>query len=276
MKSFLAAHPGVQVSHVTDIGLREYMEDRLDVRVIGSDGLLMTICDGHGGSACANFVIKRYPLVVAERLSAKQKKRPLTIMKEALKQVSDDWDHLSFNGSPAPKTSEARQKFFEGRRKSKRNTSLMSGTTLLSCYLETSRRQCHVLNLGDSRAAWQLGHTVSSTRDHKPNQEDVSAIRGFNTWVEMDEDVPRLNGDLSVGRSIGDNTPVLSGCILREPYTYVVKYPHHTLKLILASDGLWDEVGDIQQLFTSTSAEAFIKDHTTSDNLSVIYLVHSR
>ena len=72
MKSFLAAHPGVQVSHVTDIGLREYMEDRLDVRVIGSDGLLMTICDGHGGSACANFVIKRYPLVVAERLSAKQ------------------------------------------------------------------------------------------------------------------------------------------------------------------------------------------------------------
>lgn len=268
---------GLHVSSLEQIGQREYMEDRVDIRVC-QNGILVTLCDGHGGHECAQYVIENYPSLFESLMT----KNTNCIVKQALigalEAVSAEWDRKSL-GPKYPVTVLQRTKLFKHLNDSDdfRQGGFSSGTTLLVAYLELDKREVTLLNLGDSRASWLRNEMICSTRDHKPTCRDVlndKRLNRFPIWIEMDDGIARLNGDLAVGRAIGDNTPTLTGCLSRQPSVYTVQYPDSGLKLILASDGLWDEA-DTQDLFDQKqTCHEFIENGTiTSDNISIVYIV---
>jgi serine/threonine protein phosphatase PrpC len=267
--SFIHNLDKFHLSYMADIGLRDCMEDKMDIRVL-QDGLLITLCDGHGGVKCAEFVIEKYPEEVSRLF--KEKKRPMTALKQALRTVVKLWDTESVG--KFPKNLKQRIKIFSSIDENEHRTSgNASGTTLVAVYIDPKMRKCYVLNLGDSRASWHTANTVTSTTDHKPSFEDALLLNQFPIWIQLDEDVSRLNGDLAVGRTIGDNTPLLTGCILREPSVKTIDYSKCKLRLILASDGLWDECKDQDLFHDSDSCYDFI-DKTTDDNIAIAYVVH--
>jgi len=92
-------------------------------------------------------------------------------------------------------------------------------------------------------------------------------------WIQDDDGTLRVNGDLAVGRTIGDNTELLTGCLMREPFVYTFTYSKDTLKLIMASDGLWDE-RQAQDLFHNKHSCYDFTGEVTDDNISIVYLVH--
>lgn len=268
VQSFVKGLEFFHLSYKTDIGLRKHMEDRLDIRVV-PDGILITICDGHGGSKCADFVIRNYPEEVVKNLN--NSSRITTVLKDALRTIVKLWD-LESVGS-YPKNIKQRNKLFETIDEKKHEIiGNASGTTVLSCYINVVKRKCYILNLGDSRASWQTDNTVCSTVDHKPNIDDAQLVR-FPIWIESDDGVNRLNGDLAVGRAVGDNTSSLTGCILREPFVYTISYEKSELKLIMASDGLWDE-SQAHELFDNKKSCHDFTGEVTEDNLAVVYICH--
>jgi serine/threonine protein phosphatase PrpC len=109
-----------------------------------------------------------------------------------------------------------------------------SGTTLLVTMITST--DIHVIWVGDSRCIFKTDvyepNEFGSTTDHKPNMNDLISKNSFITNG-------RLNGILAVGRTIGDNTPELIGCINRAPSSLIVAYKK-TFRVILATDGLYD------------------------------------
>ena len=236
---------GLRVSASKGKGLRPQMEDRFDARVVG-DGVLVTICDGHSGSRCVDFVISKMPAAFTELFAQKRKERIGTLLKRAVKASSEAWDKKCFLGKATPKTQSQRQTFFDEKVKEEKyaKDGFESGTTLLACYIERGR--CTVAHLGDSRAEWTLDGKHASTTDHKPRpineKSDEKHISRFPVWIQLDGDVLRLNGQLAMGKCIGDNSRFMAGCISRKPDVTTFSFAKHALKLVLATDGLWDQV----------------------------------
>ena len=109
----------------------------------------------------------------------------------------------------------------------------ISGTTLLLCIITSS--DIHITWLGDSRCIYKTDkHAFGYTIDHKPNQADFVSNKCFILRG-------RLNGILAVGRTIGDNTHELIGCINRKPSQQTIEYDK-CFRVILATDGLYDMV----------------------------------
>ncbi|TMW66074.1 hypothetical protein Poli38472_003839 [Pythium oligandrum] len=112
----------------------------------------------------------------------------------------------------------------------------------------------YVGNVGDSRAvlSTKKGQFIPMSVDHKPNRKDerqrllakgahitgapaiVSSVWGLNKVL----DVPRVNGQLAMSRSIGDIS--LKEWITAEPEIMTHKITDDDRYLIMASDGLWD------------------------------------
>lgn len=269
----LRSNGGLFLSYLSDTGDRDYMEDRIDIRVHRGN-LLMTICDGHGGSECADFVIKEYPKALVGILNKDSTIRTNTAMKRALKNTSDAWDKRSLYDEKYPLDAGERKDVFETlHRQGKAGRG--SGTTLLVCYLHVGKRVGYVMSLGDSRAQWDVGGLISGTKDHKPTSKDIPKHPKFPTRIEVDADgTPRLNGELAVGRAIGDNTDTLAGCVPRDTVVHRFQYPKHGLDLILASDGVWDD-HDPQVLFQEhPEGSCGVKGGMSDDNMSVIRVVH--
>lgn len=251
VEKFVADNGHLHVSYGTGQGERDTMEDRMDIRVVNK-GLLLTICDGHAGDACANYTIKEYPKQAAHCLATMQ---PLEALQHALTTVHTTWDTMS---SPSAR--------------GKKLANDGSGTTLCVCYLDTNNRQVHVLNLGDSRVQYQHANGILHlTPDHKPRYRDAVQVTDVPIFLQLDDGTLRINGDLAVGRTIGDNTPSLQKCVSRKPFTVSFSYTG-VLKLIAASDGLWDEVEPHEVFGDHRSCADFIKH--TSDNIVVIYVIH--
>jgi len=99
----------------------------------------------------------------------------------------------------------------------------------------------YLANVGDSEAvlyADNVAHILSVK--HVPSDEAeksrVEAVGGrvvwYGTW--------RVNGILSVSRSIGDNH--LDGVVIPDPAITVQKRSPHDQFVILGTDGLWDVI----------------------------------
>ncbi|KAJ7982045.1 putative Phosphatase 2C family protein [Quillaja saponaria] len=103
-----------------------------------------------------------------------------------------------------------------------------------------------VSNLGDCRAVLCRGGVAEAiTRDHRVEQErERKRIEDKGGYVEFHKEAWRVHGILSVSRSIGDAH--LKDWVLAEPDTKILKLTPDIEFLVLASDGLWDEV-DIQE-----------------------------
>ncbi|PRP74396.1 hypothetical protein PROFUN_10294 [Planoprotostelium fungivorum] len=117
--------------------------------------------------------------------------------------------------------------------------SINSGTTAASIIVWGDK--LFVANVGDSEVVISRGGVATVlTHSHLPDKpeekERIQRLGGivvhYGTW--------RVNGLLSVSRSIGDNG--LDKLVIADPYVAVVERTKEDEFLIMATDGLWDVI----------------------------------
>ncbi|OMO81640.1 phosphatase 2C (PP2C)-like protein [Corchorus olitorius] len=115
-----------------------------------------------------------------------------------------------------------------------------SGTCCVTALIEGE--DIVVSNLGDCRAVLCRGGVAEAlTTDHKAEREDErKRIENKGGYVEFHRGAWRVHGILSVSRSIGDAH--LKDWVLADPDTEIFKLTPEMEFLVLASDGLWEEV----------------------------------
>ncbi|KAL1557292.1 Protein phosphatase 2C 16 [Salvia divinorum] len=100
-----------------------------------------------------------------------------------------------------------------------------------------------VANCGDSRAVLCRGReAVALSVDHKPDREDEYARIEAAGGRVFNWDGCRVSGVLAMSRSIGDR--YLKSLVIPDPEVTVVPRSRDDECLILASDGLWDEMSN--------------------------------
>ncbi|XVF85066.1 hypothetical protein PTKIN_Ptkin17bG0088500 [Pterospermum kingtungense] len=116
----------------------------------------------------------------------------------------------------------------------------VSGTCCVTALIEGE--DIVISNLGDCRAVLSKGGVAEAlTTDHKAEQEDErKRIENKGGYVEFHRGAWRVHGILSVSRSIGDAH--LKDWIPAEPDTKIFQLTPEMEFLVLASDGLWQEV----------------------------------
>ncbi|CCI42538.1 unnamed protein product [Albugo candida] len=233
------------------------------------------VFDGHGGTRasnfCANFAFRKFGRKVKESGASVEE-----VLYDAIYALDDDFCAIT-------RRSQAQR---QGRVKEEGST----------CLLAVIRDNIvHIANVGDSRAiiCTHKGKYISLSRDHKPqNGEERVKIeaRGgtvtgypscfYSIWpINKLIDVPRVNGLLSMSRSIGDVG--LKPWITCEPdiTTHVLSAKTDKF-LILATDGLWDvlssrKVANIAYCYDDPQdvADALILEalrRKTHDNVTVL------
>ncbi|XP_023538496.1 uncharacterized protein LOC111799255 [Cucurbita pepo subsp. pepo] len=173
------------------------------------------VYDGHGGRKAAKFVAqnlhKNILQVVANCTESAQKE-------EAIKAafLKTDGDFL--------------------------NLGLGSGVCCVTALIQGE--ELVVSNLGDCRAVLSRGGVAEAvTKDHRVEQEDErKRIENKGGYVEIHRGAWRVHGVLSVSRSIGDAH--LKDWVLAEPDSKVLLLSEDMEFLVLATDGLWEKVGN--------------------------------
>ncbi|XP_028776543.1 probable protein phosphatase 2C 14 [Neltuma alba] len=109
-----------------------------------------------------------------------------------------------------------------------------------------------VSNVGDCRAVLcRSGVAEVLTRDHRAELEDERRrIEEKGGYVEIHRGAWRVHGVLSVSRSIGDAH--LKQWVVAEPDTKILQLTADMEFLVLASDGLWEEVSNQEAVDTVT------------------------
>lgn len=160
-------------------GIRDDQQDRAFHLIIPDKYIFSGILDGHGGSEAADYIIKYF--------------EPIFM------QFSDNNIEIRFQ-----KTIDALHnkiiQFTE------------SGTTLCWLVIDIKKKKTFIANIGDSYCiiVSKSGNVTEVTKDHKPSCEterkDIIARGGHVTNMRrLYNDEPRVNGYLSMSRSIGDN-----------------------------------------------------------------------
>lgn len=150
------------------------------------------------------------------------------------------------------------------------------GTTALVVWLDNGKR-LHVANLGDTRAVLSRGGVAMRvSKDHKPHDEE-ERIRALGGYV-IGKTTQRVNGMLGVPRSIGDF--FVKPYVSEEPYLATVELQADDEHLVLACDGVWDELDDqtvvdeVRKEANATAASMRVRDLAylvgSDDNISVV------
>ncbi|GAB4829255.1 hypothetical protein Ancab_018921 [Ancistrocladus abbreviatus] len=207
---------GVGVSSIK--GKKKFMEDTHAI-VSSLNGNskkgFFGVYDGHGGRKAAEFVAENLHVNIMHMLE----KRASSVAKEEAVKAG----YL--------KTDEEFLKQGVG-----------SGTCCVTALIE--EEQMVISNLGDCRAVLCRGGVAEAlTKDHRAEQEDErKRIEDKGGYVEIHRGAWRVHGILSVSRSIGDGH--LKDWIVAEPDTKILNLTPDMEFLVLASDGLWEEVGN--------------------------------
>ncbi|XP_059657836.1 uncharacterized protein LOC132304260 [Cornus florida] len=119
---------------------------------------------------------------------------------------------------------------------------LGSGTCCVTALIEG--KEIVISNLGDCRAVLsRSGVAEALTKDHRAGQEDErKRIEDKGGYVELHRGAWRVHGILSVSRSIGDAH--LKDWVPAEPDLRTLFLTQDMEYLVLASDGLWEKVGN--------------------------------
>ncbi|GMH34342.1 hypothetical protein BSKO_02176 [Bryopsis sp. KO-2023] len=119
----------------------------------------------------------------------------------------------------------------------------LQGTTMVTALVGTWH--IGVASCGDSRAVLCRNSTaIRLTRDHKPSLEDEQVRVGNEGGFVLEiRGCPRVNGILAMTRAIGDHS--FKG-ITATPEVTVFHRNHEDEFMILASDGLWDVISDVE------------------------------
>lgn len=199
-------------------GRREYMEDRYSAAV-NLQGrpkqAFFGVFDGHGGSKAAEFAAENLEKNVMDEVTRRDEEDDI---EEAVKHgyLNTDSDFLKEN--------------------------LHGGSCCVTALIRNGNLV--VSNAGDCRAVISRGGVAEAlTSDHRPSREDEKdRIETTGGYVDLCRGVWRIQGSLAVSRGIGDS--YLKQWVIAEPETKVLRIePEHDL-LLLASDGLWDKVGN--------------------------------
>lgn len=150
-----------------------------------------------------------------------------------------DEEHLigpgDFMQSSLSETNERLRKHLESQ-----NESSHAGSTGLVVLLYQNKLV--ISNIGDTRAVLSRnGKAVRVSYDHKP-LNDEPRIRSLGGCVITQNKIPRINGALAVSRGIGDF--YLEPFVSSEAFVNEEELESDDEFLILACDGVWDEIDD--------------------------------
>jgi serine/threonine protein phosphatase PrpC len=226
-----------------DIGGREYQEDRHCVKINLYKGYdYIAIFDGHGGYQVSEFLkfhLKDYV------------KKHLALGKHPKKALSD-----AFNDAHDSMSIEM---------------SYMTGSAVVVILKKDD--EIWVANSGDSRAIMgtimNKKRPISLSIDHKPDRPDeLQRIIQLGGKVTMyPRDVPRVQGNLALSRSIGDK--YLAPYVICDPEIKHFKIEDLEAKyIILATDGLWDVLSN--QDVVNITTNVMIEKHANSITKNLI------
>lgn len=194
----------------SNIGKRNYQEDRLSIFNNPSLHYISCVYDGHGGNKCSTFLKTHFYNIFIQNL---QNKTPIPALANTFKQL--DRIFLSQNSSN-------------------------DGSTANVLFYNRKTNTFYLANTGDSRAILYRKNGVVDriSEDHKPDDpEEKMRIESKGGFVQYG----RVNGNLAMSRSFGDKN--LKQIITAEPDIY--RFPNTNVKYIVqASDGLFDVMSD--------------------------------
>lgn len=242
------------------LGRRPTQEDALMLEgQFGDEAAKMSLyCmfDGHAGHQAAQFCAQRFPPLLSDALAATPD-APSDALRAALAALARAFQTAVEELDPAARH---------------------CGTTALVVLV--TEEAYHVANLGDTRAVLSRGgKAVRLSHDHKPVDEE-ERIRELGGYV-IGKTTQRVNGMLGVPRSIGDF--FVKPYVSEEPYVNVVARQADDDFVMLACDGVWDElddqrVVDICKKETSAQAAAIrVRDYAymagSEDNISTVLVL---
>ena len=216
---------------------------------------LFAVFDGHGGREVVEFVEAHFSPILKKELTFDEKRSVEDCLTSAY--IITDI-------------------------KSRQAKLMQSGCTAVTCYLETRSdgRVLHSANIGDSRAVLcRSGKTERLSRDHKASDKDEkSRIESLGGFVLRD----RVLGMLAVSRAFGDHN--LKQFVSARPFITSTELKGDEEFVIVACDGLWDEVTDeeavkiVRDSFLKKenelkAADALVKvalEKGTKDNVTVM------
>ena len=119
------------------------------------------------------------------------------------------------------------------------------GTTAAVALLDRAQRVLHVANVGDTRAVLMGSHAARRLSvDHLPTT-DAEAQRLRQEGVRVANG--RVNGSLAVSRALGDHSlKGGTGGVSSSPHLVSTSLQPANRAVVLASDGLWDVVGEAE------------------------------
>lgn len=197
---------------VQDQGLREYMEDTHIIEENIFPGMdILGVFDGHGGGFVSDYLQKNFVNVFKEVMRT----GALSIIEALYHTVKGLVDTIPVQNA------------------------FTCGSTYLVCVKYGDVLYC--VNAGDCRAIVNVGNSAFQiTKDHKPHmQSEFERIQRLGGSVSFHpNDVPRVNGNLAVSRSMGDL--YLFPLVTWEPEGFMLTLNPQYNVLAIASDGVWD------------------------------------
>ncbi|XP_065876282.1 uncharacterized protein [Euphorbia lathyris] len=217
---------GIGVGVSSTKGKKKFMEDAHKIVSClngSSNNGFFGVYDGHGGHKAAEFV--------AENLH--------TNIVEMMVNCSETGSVSKVEAVKAGYLKTDQQFLKQG---------VVSGACCVTALIEG--QEVVVSNLGDCRAVLCRGGVAEAlTKDHRAEREDErERIENKGGYVEIHRGSWRVHGVLSVTRSVGDAH--LKDWVVAEPDTVILQLTPDTDFLVLASDGLWEEVGNQEAVDT--------------------------
>lgn len=265
----------LRVSTDKQQGRRSYQEDFVGVADISPGRTLLTLCDGHGGERASKFVVREMTRVRKWPRGG----TPVEVQK-LLTDVIARWNRRCFKHlrvRAMPSDPRRREEIFSSEvSRTVDRLNLDAGCTCLVALVDLKARRVDLWNIGDSQAVWFAGGTPRGmTVAHEPNAYDLGPAGGR---IMRDGDTKRINGDLAVGRAIGDHSETLFGSVTARWDHYVVPVGRG-FGLVLASDGVWDVLADTdcvskaRRLRTASEITHLALSSGSFDNVSAIVAV---
>uniref|UniRef100_M4BZT5 PPM-type phosphatase domain-containing protein n=1 Tax=Hyaloperonospora arabidopsidis (strain Emoy2) TaxID=559515 RepID=M4BZT5_HYAAE len=241
------------------------------------------IFDGHAGDRASRFCAENIFPRILDQLARKLSVRKA--ITNAVRALDADFCAIAHRYSTSAIA-------FAARHSHGRSFATDDGSTLLVAIVRDGL--LHVGNVGDSRAivVTRYGEAIPMSIDQKPSRKDerkrLKAKGAFITgkpsfmykmWpLKNFLDVPRVNGQLAVSRSIGDVS--LKAFITCDPEVQTRRISKYDRFLIMATDGLWDVVSSktaarIASRYRDPQAAAnalvaFALGRHTTDNITVL------
>lgn len=200
-------------------GNREYMEDRCCCLtplpgVSNADCCLFGVYDGHGGDEAAEFCSKNIAQFLVR--NSKFRKNPQDALVKAYEKADKKFCAIATKKD------------------------IGAGTTAVTALVFADK--IIIANTGDSRAIMvRRGGASAITEDHNPGlPRETERIKALGGSVVDDEGCFRVEGVLGVSRAIGDH--YLKPYVTCAPDIYELKRTQDDLFLVMASDGLWEDL----------------------------------